>query len=131
MSATTSDELGSSGFRGMWAFRRCGRRRYNSGKPFGRAAPWNQVDSVHMGTLARDTDSSAQRAQIEILRSLPAWRKLELLADCCETNRALMMAGLRSRFPDASEAELQRMLMDLVWGEEEAARAWGRLHEAR
>ena len=85
----------------------------------------NQVDSVHMGTLARDTESSAQRAQIEILRSLPAWRKLELLADCCETNRSLMLAGLRSRFPDASESELHRMLMDLLWGKEEAARVWG------
>ena len=84
-----------------------------------------------MGTLARDTDSSAQRAQIGILRSLPAWRKLELLADCCETNRALMMAGLRSRFPDASEAELQRMLMNLMWGEEKVTRAWGDPPEVR
>ena len=78
----------------------------------------DRLNSVHMGTLARDTDGSAQRARIEILRSLPAWRKLELLADCCETNRALMMAGLRSRFPVASESELQRKLMNLMWGEE-------------
>ena len=78
-----------------------------------------------MGTLSRDTETSAERAQIEILRALPAWRKLELLADCCETNRTLMLAGLRSRSPDASESEVHRMLMDLLWGEEEAARAWG------
>ena len=84
-----------------------------------------------MGTLARDTDDSAQRAQIEILRSMPAWRKLELLADCCETNRALMMAGLRARFPSASDSELHRRLMDLLWGEEEAARAWGGALESR
>jgi hypothetical protein len=84
-----------------------------------------------MGTLARDTEASAQRAQIEILRSLPAWRKLELLADCCETNRSLMLAGLRSRFPDATEAELHRMLMDLLWGEEEAVRIWGCPLESR
>ncbi len=84
-----------------------------------------------MGTLARDTEGSAQWAQIEILRSLPAWRKLELLADCCETNRALILAGLRSRRPDASEAELHRMLMDLLWGKEEAARIWGHPLEAR
>lgn len=79
-----------------------------------------------MGTLARDTEGSAQRVQIEILRALPAWRKLELLADCCETNRSLMLAGLRSRFPNASDSELHRMLMDLLWGEELAARIWGR-----
>ncbi len=80
---------------------------------------------MHMGTLSHDTGNSAERAQIEILRSLPAWRKLELLADCCESNRSLMLAGLRSRFPDATESELHRMLMDLLWGEEEATRAWG------
>jgi hypothetical protein len=96
-----------------------------------KALAQDRLNSVHMRTLARDTESLAQRAQIEILRSLPAWRKLELLADCCETNRALLMAGLRSRFPNASESELHRMLMNLMWGEEEAARAWGRLHEAR
>ena len=71
--------------------------------------------------LARDTDRSAQQAQIEILRSMPAWRKLELLADCCESNRALMEAGLRSRFPNVDDAEIQRMLLELVLGEEAAA----------
>lgn len=82
----------------------------------------NRVDSVHMGTLARDTDSSAQGVQIEILRSKPAWRKLELLADCCETNLTLMSAGLRRRFPEASEDDLHGLLMNLLWGEETAAR---------
>jgi len=79
-----------------------------------------------MGTLARDTESSAEEVQIKILSALPAWRKLELLGDACETNRALMLAGLRSRFPKASEAELHRMLMALFVGEEMAARVWGR-----
>jgi len=97
----------------------------------GRALNRNQVDSLDMGTLARDTGDAAQRAQIEILKALPAWRKLELLADCCETNRSLMLAGLRSRFPDASQAELQRMLMDLLVGEETAAQIWGRPAAAR
>jgi len=75
-----------------------------------------------MVTLARDTDRSAQRAQIEIFRSMPAWRKLELLADCCESNRTLLEAGLRSRFPDADDAEIQRMLLELVLDEQTAAR---------
>jgi hypothetical protein len=86
----------------------------------------NQVDLVHMGFPARDTDCSAHNAQIEILRSMPAWRKLELLADSCETNRTLMSAGLRVRFPEASEEELHRMLMSLLWGEDTAARIWRR-----
>jgi len=75
-----------------------------------------------MGILARDTDRSAQNAQIEILRAMPAWRKLELLADCCESNRALLEAGLRSRFPDSSDSEIQRMLVELIIGKGTAAR---------
>ena len=74
-----------------------------------------------MGFLARDTDRSAQNVQIEILRAMPAWRKLELLADCCESNRALMKAGLRSRFPDADDAEIRRLLLELILGKETAA----------
>ena len=52
-------------------------------------------------------------------------RGLELLGDACETNRALMMAGLRLRFPGASEAELHGLLMRLLWGEAMATRIWG------
>jgi dsRNA-specific ribonuclease len=78
-----------------------------------------------MGILARDTDRSAERAQIEVLKSLPAWKKLELLGDACRTTRSVVIAGLRSRFPDVSDAALHRMLMDLVVGEETAKRVWG------
>ena len=75
-----------------------------------------------MGFLARDTDRSAQAAQIEIFRSMPPWRKLELLGECCENTRALLEAGLRFRFPDSSDAEIRRMLLELMLGEEIAAR---------
>ncbi len=78
-----------------------------------------------MGKLARDTDELAEEAQIAVLRALPAWRKLELLGDACDTNRALLLAGLRSRFSNLSEAELHRKLMDLLVGEEIAELVWG------
>jgi dsRNA-specific ribonuclease len=78
-----------------------------------------------MGILARDTESSAERAQIEILKAFPAWKKLELLDDACKTTQSVVMAGLRARFPELSEEELHRMLMDLVVGEETAKRVWG------
>lgn len=73
----------------------------------------------------------AEKTQIEILKALPAWRKLELLGDACETNRTLMLAGLRSRHPSASEGELHRKLMDLLVGEETAAQIWDRPAAAR
>jgi hypothetical protein len=78
-----------------------------------------------MGTLSRDTTRAAEKAQIEILTEMPAWRKLELVADACETNRALLLAGLRSRFPEASENDLHRLLMGLLWGERRATSIWG------
>jgi hypothetical protein len=78
-----------------------------------------------MGTLARDTDILAEAALIEVMRSLPAWRKVELLDDACQTTRTLMLAGLRRRFPAASTAELHRMLMDRLLGKETAEQVWG------
>lgn len=78
-----------------------------------------------MGILAFDTDRSAERALIGVIRRLPPWRKLELLDDACQATRALVVAGLRRRFPDASESELQRLLMDRLVGEDTARRVWG------
>ena len=79
-----------------------------------------------MGTLARDTDTSAEMELIAVMRTLPAWRKLELLDEACETTRALVLAGLRRRYPAISEKELHRILMDRLVGEEIAERVWGR-----
>jgi hypothetical protein len=85
-----------------------------------------------MGILARDTDESAERTQISILKALPAWKRLELLDHACTTTRTVMMAGLRSRFPGLLDADLHRMLMDLLVGEETAERIWGpRAHSGR
>lgn len=78
-----------------------------------------------MGMLARDTVRSAEEKQISVLMRLPAWRKLELLDDACETNRALLMAGLRARFSDLSEVDLHRKLMDLLVGRDAAEKIWG------
>jgi len=64
-------------------------------------------------------------ALIAVMKTLPAWRKLELLDDACETTQALMLAGLRRRFPGTSEKALHRLLMDRLVGEETAERVWG------
>jgi hypothetical protein len=78
-----------------------------------------------MGVLARDTDKTAEKVQIAILKSFPAWKKLELLNDACVTTRTVVKFGLRSRFPGLSDSDLHRMLMDLLVGEETAERIWG------
>ena len=72
-----------------------------------------------------DTDTEAERVLNEILRQVPAWRKLEMMEELNRTARKLALVGLRDRFPNASEAELRRHLADLLLGSELAKRAYG------
>lgn len=73
----------------------------------------------------KDTSPDVERMEIERLRRMPTWRKLELMAEMSETVRALALAGLRQRHPDDSEARRRRRLADLLLGEALAARAYG------
>jgi hypothetical protein len=83
------------------------------------------------GTLSRDTDPRAEAVQIEILRRMPSWRKVQLLDDAIQTGRALALAGLRARHPEATPEEIQRRLMDLLLGEELARRVYGPLEASQ
>ncbi len=78
-------------------------------------------------TLSQDTDPEAEAVQIEIYRRMPAWRKVELISDAIKTSYVLALAGLRDRFPTAGDDEIRRRLMDLMLGEELAAKVYGPL----
>ncbi len=78
-----------------------------------------------MGTLSRDTDREAERVLIEIMRALPAWKKLALLDDAARP-RGAGACRPSCAPPAATEDTLRRMLMDLLLGEEIATRVWGR-----
>ncbi len=82
-----------------------------------------------MSTLSSDTSPEAERVQIRIWREMPAWRKLELVAQMNATVRRLAMVGLRQRYPEAGEVELKRRLADLWLGGELATRVYGALAE--
>ncbi len=86
---------------------------------------------VDYPTLARDTDPVAEAVQLEIYRQMPGWRKIELVFEANAMSRALAMAGLRSRYPQAGPEELRRRLMGLLLGEELAARAYGPLEDSQ
>ncbi len=85
---------------------------------------------VNHPTLSPDTDPEAEDVQLEIYRRMPAWQKIELVFEANAMSRALAMAGLRSRYPQAGPEELRRRLMDLLLGEELAARAYGPLEDS-
>jgi hypothetical protein len=76
-------------------------------------------------TLFSDTQPEAEQLLIELLRSAPVARKLEMLGQMNAAARMLALQGLRARHPDATEAQLQRDLADLLLGAELAARAYG------
>lgn len=78
-----------------------------------------------MASYYSDTHPEMEDLQIRLLREAPGWRKMEMLAAMNAAARKLALAGLRQRYPSATEAELQRKLADLVLGEELAAKVYG------
>ena len=75
--------------------------------------------------MLTDTHPDAERVQIEGLRKISPWRKIELACELTESARELALAGLRQRFPNASEQELRRRLATLCLGAELAEKVYG------
>jgi hypothetical protein len=80
-----------------------------------------------MATLSRDTAPEAERLQIELLRRMPSWRKMQLVTQLTQMCYGLVLSGLRHRQPEAGEDELHRRLADQILGAELAARVYGPL----
>ena len=78
-----------------------------------------------MCTLSSDTAPEAERVLVRLWREMPAWRKMELVAEMNETVKILARARLAQRFPDATPQELDRRLKYLLLGEDLAARVYG------
>ena len=74
-----------------------------------------------------DTHPAARAVQLQLLRSAPVWRKVEIWGQLNLQARELALCGLRTRFPRAEQGELRRRLADLLLGAELAARAYGPL----
>lgn len=63
--------------------------------------------------------------QIRLWRQASPTRKMDMLAQLNASARLLAMTGLRSRFPQASEAELRYKMAGLILGEELARKVYG------
>ena len=83
-----------------------------------------------MSALYSDTHPKIEQMQIELWRQASPTRKMHMLAQLNATVRILALAGLRSRYPDATETELRRRLADLLLGEELARKVYGEIHRA-
>ncbi len=78
-----------------------------------------------MKSLSRDTSPEIQGILFEMLRDVPPEKKLALTFDLIQTTRLLVFAGLRSRFPEASEADLKRRLIAKLLPREDVIKAYG------
>jgi hypothetical protein len=71
-----------------------------------------------------DTTPEAEAVLNSLLREAPPWRKLRALGQLNAMAKVLALSGLRERYPEATEAELQRRLADRVLGKELARSLW-------
>ncbi len=83
-----------------------------------------------MSVLYSDTHPKMEALQIQLWRQATPTRKMEMLAQLNASARTLALMGLRSRYPQASEAELRRRLADLLLGEELARKVYGDINYA-
>lgn len=92
-----------------------------------RAACYTQTVSV----LSSDTHPKMEALQIQFWRQANPTRKMHMLAQLNASARTVALAGLRSRYPQADEAELRRKLADLLLGEELARKVYGEPDHAK
>jgi hypothetical protein len=84
-----------------------------------------------MSALSSDTHPKMEALQIQFWRQASPTRKMHTLAQLNASARTLALAGLRTRYPQADEAELRRRLADLLLGEELARKVYGELKHAK
>jgi hypothetical protein len=80
-----------------------------------------------MGALSSDTHPKMEALQIQLWRQASPTRKMQMLAQLNASVRLLAMVGLRSRYPQAGEAELRRRLADLLLGKNLAHKVYGEI----
>ena len=71
-----------------------------------------------MRTLSSDTHPEAERFQIELIRKMPVFRRLQMVASLVKTTRQLSWQGICERYPDETlEAHIKRFVF-LLYGDE-------------
>jgi len=78
-----------------------------------------------MSVLSSDTHPKMEALQIQLWRQASPTRKMHMLAQLNASARLLAMTGLRSQYPQASEAELRFKLAGLLLGDKLARIVYG------
>ncbi len=75
--------------------------------------------------LFADTDEETEQILIELARATPIGKKFRQVAEATKMTRAFARAGLRLRYPEASEEELRRRFAVLVLDPETVKKVYG------
>lgn len=78
-----------------------------------------------MRTLSRDTSPEAEAVLLDLLRSAPVWKRLQMIDQMYETFRLLTVADLQRCYPHADEKEIRRRLATRVLSRSEIIAAYG------
>jgi hypothetical protein len=78
-----------------------------------------------MSVSHSDTDPQMDALQVRLLREVPAWRKLDMLAQLNKSACLLALSGLRQRYPRAKDGELHRRLAALLLARNWRAKSMG------
>ena len=77
-----------------------------------------------MSVLSSDTHPKMEALQIQVIRHMPAWKKISIVNDLNETVKAMAVSGIRQRHHNATPQQIHRLLAGLMLGEELARKVY-------
>jgi hypothetical protein len=83
-----------------------------------------------MTTLYADTHPEMEALQIQLWRQATPTQKMTVLAQLNASARRLALAGLRARYPQATEAELRHKPAELLFGKVMGVKLFGEASDA-
>jgi hypothetical protein len=72
-----------------------------------------------------DTDPETERLLIELSRDRPIWKQFRQVGALNRMTRAFAMAGIRQRYPEATEGEVRRRLAAVLFDRETVIKVFG------
>lgn len=76
-------------------------------------------------TQSRDTSEKVEQFWFDRMRAMEPWQKLEMVARLNRQTEQLALAGLRKRFPNATERELRLRVAAIRYDRQTMIRAFG------
>lgn len=103
------------------------RRPAAASDELGLEAPQQDCSRARRALLSRDSDPEVEARQIEAWRRMSSIELAKVVAGASQAVRALALAGVRARYPQASERELVARLAAVTLGRDLARRVYPEL----